>query len=51
VAKKWGYDYSMLLRESQNELRLIEDKPVPANGAVYRSEKTTVSKIKKGYQA
>ncbi|MGB2862267.1 MAG: hypothetical protein WBC05_02990 [Sedimentisphaerales bacterium] len=46
-ARKWLYDYSMLLWESQNELWLAEGKRVPANGAIYRPKKTTVSRIEK----
>jgi hypothetical protein len=46
-ARKWLYDYSMLLWESQNELCLAEGKRVPARGVVYRASKTTASKSKK----
>ncbi len=43
-ARKWLYDYSMLLWESQNELWLAEGKRTPASGAIYRPKKTTPSR-------
>ncbi|MFC1794199.1 hypothetical protein ACFL3Q_11495 [Planctomycetota bacterium] len=46
-ARKWLYDYSILLWESQNQLWLAEGKRVPANGAIYRPKKITVCKSKK----
>ena len=46
-ARKLLYDYSMLLWESQNEIWLAEGQRVPANGAIYRLKKTTVTKSKK----
>jgi hypothetical protein len=46
-ARKWLYDYSLLLWESQNELWLVEGKRLPASGVVYKPRKTAVSKSKK----
>jgi hypothetical protein len=46
-ARKWLYEYSMLLWESQNELWLAEGKRVPANGAVYRPQEDHCFQIKK----
>lgn len=46
-ARKWLYDYSLLLWENQNELWLAEGKRVPASGVVYKPRKTAVSKSKK----
>jgi hypothetical protein len=46
-ARKWLYDYSLLLWEAQNELWLDEGKRVPAIGVVYKPRKTAVSKSKK----
>jgi hypothetical protein len=46
-ARKWLYDYSMLLWESQNELWLADGKRVPASGAVFRPKKSIVSKPQK----
>jgi hypothetical protein len=47
MARKWLYDYSMLLWESQNELWMSEGKRVSASGVVYKPKKTAVSKLKK----
>ena len=46
-ARKWLYDYSMLLWESQNELWLAEGKRVPANGTIYKPKKTIAGTSKK----
>ena len=43
-AKKWLYDYSMLLWETQNEIWLAEGKRAPAKGVVYKPAKTTRKK-------
>jgi len=46
-ARKWLYDYSLLLWGSQNKLWLAEGKRVPACGVVYKPKKTAVSKSKR----
>jgi len=46
-ARKWLYDYSLLLWEAQNELWLDEGKRAPAIGVVYKPRKIAVSKSKK----
>lgn len=38
-ARRWLYDYSMILWETQNQLWLIEGKREPASGVVYRPAK------------
>ncbi|MBC8470370.1 MAG: hypothetical protein H8D56_12945 [Planctomycetes bacterium] len=43
-ARKWLYDYSMLLWETQNEIWLAEGKRVPATGVVYKPAKTNRKK-------
>lgn len=43
-ARKWLYDYSMLLWETQNEVWLAEGKRIPAKGVVYKPAKTTGKK-------
>jgi len=40
-ARKWLYDYSLLLWESQNQLQLAEAKPNAAHGVVLRRAKKT----------
>ena len=46
-ARKWLYDYSLLLWESQSQLWLAECRRVPASGVVYKPRKTTAAKSKK----
>jgi hypothetical protein len=40
-ARRWLYDYSMILWEIQNQLWLIEGKRMPASGVVYKPTKAT----------
>ena len=41
-ARRWLYDYSLILWETQSQLWLIEGKRAPASGIVYRPRKATV---------
>jgi hypothetical protein len=45
-ARRWLYDYSMTLWETQNQLWLIEGKRAPASGVVYKPTKATAPEPK-----
>jgi hypothetical protein len=46
VARRWLYDYSLGLWETQNQLWLVEGKRAPASGVVLRPKKATAPKPK-----
>jgi hypothetical protein len=45
-ARRWLYDYSMTLWETQNQLWLVEGKRVPASGVVHKPTKATAPEPK-----
>ncbi len=47
LARRWLYDYSLGLWETQNQLWLVEGKRAPASGVVYRPTKATAPEPKK----
>jgi len=46
-ARRWLYDYALLLWESQNELQRAQGKRVPAEGVVYKPKRATAPTSKK----
>jgi hypothetical protein len=46
-ARRWLYDYSLTLWETQSELWLAEGKRAPAGGVIYKPKKDTVAAPKK----
>jgi hypothetical protein len=46
-ARKWLYDYSILLWEAQNELWSVQNRLLPASGIVFRARESSISRSTK----